>query len=204
MESNTDECTTRESICVTISDDTSNEKIPHKIHELDYSALEQSCENTSIDGDVSVLNNSKKKSSIETLCGGCDREATKGRGSLKSTNCTKRIHFECTNLPPYMIFTLSSTKRQYTCEKCAEPPEDFLRSIINRNIVATNHVLTHDNKTQENSLESKITEIHEYIEKYDLHNIAHQIQEALNKMYTVNNKIMENVSKWEKKVVRLC
>ena len=49
------------------------------------------------------------------------------------------------------------------------------------------------------SLESKITEVHEYIEKYDLPGISHLIQDELHNMNAISNRIMENVSKWEKK-----
>ena len=45
---------------------------------------------------------------------------------ISCTDCRVWIHFECTELPLYQLYSLVSTKRKFTCEKCSKIPDDFL------------------------------------------------------------------------------
>ena len=122
-----------------------------------------------------MTTNKRKTKEIPLIimaCGSCKREAIKGRGTLKCSNCTRLVHFECTRLPPYMIFTLTSSKKQYICEECASPSEAFLRSILDGSIVGTNSdatpVVSAAYTETDLTICSKIEEIYSYIDKYDL------------------------------------
>ena len=175
------------------------------------------CNNSENDGEVTTLtsqdtkvkeseqikSNTRRKTII-TTCGFCKYEATKGRGTLKCTSCLQLIHFECTQLPPYMVYTLSSTKRQYTCAECANPTEEFLRAIIDRSIVGVSSApaaaVNSQSKCPE-SLRAEISEIHEYIEKYDLPKIVNKIEDNFNKINAINNRIVEHLNKLEKKTL---
>jgi hypothetical protein len=53
------------------------------------------------------------------LCIQCCKPITRDN-SLKCANCTFRVHFKCSDLPPYQISNLWSTTRKYTCELCTE------------------------------------------------------------------------------------
>ena len=127
-------------------------------------------------------------------CNSCHHETGKGKGTLKCANCSKFTHYECTRLPPYIIYTFTSSKRQYICELCAGVPEDFLRSIIDRSIIGTTEstpVLSNLNATFNETIELKVNDIHDYNEKYDLRNIIQNLT-------SINNLITENLSKLEK------
>ena len=100
-----------------------------------------------------------------------------------------------------MLFTLYSSKRQYICEECANTPEDFLRTIIERCLPGTPGTSILNSAISEmDSVETKINEIYDYIEKYDLPSITHKIEDGFIKMNNINNKIVENLSKLDKKI----
>ncbi|XP_071177865.1 uncharacterized protein [Mytilus edulis] len=56
---------------------------------------------------------------------------------ITCNSCNKWIHYSCTNLPPYILFTLSSTQRKYTCRKCVVIPEDFIQKLENNKNAST-------------------------------------------------------------------
>ena len=133
----------------------------------------------------------REPSSTITTCGSCHHEAIKGKNSLKCSTCLKLSHYECTRLPPYMLYIFNSTKKQFTCEECASTPEEFLRSIINKSIDST---LDIKNIRVNESIELKINDIYDYIEKFNLYNIVQNLN-------NVNSRIIENISKLEKKII---
>ena len=120
-------------------------------------------------------------------CGSCQQNIEKGRHSIKCHTCSGLIHFECTRLPPYILYSLSTSKRQYICEDCTSTPEEFLVSIIDKgmqNVYPT---------VKEDKMIDKMNEIQDFIEKYNLHDIV----DTLNNL---NSKITENFGKLEKKI----
>lgn len=56
---------------------------------------------------------------------------------ITCNSCNKWTHYSCTNLPPYILFTLSSTQRKYTCRKCVVIPEDFIQKLENNKNAST-------------------------------------------------------------------
>ena len=36
------------------------------------------------------------------------------------SKCKEWIHYECTDLPPYMIYSLTKGSRSYSCQNCAD------------------------------------------------------------------------------------
>ena len=39
------------------------------------------------------------------------------------SECKKLIHYECTDLPPYMIYSLTKGRRKYSCQNCVDNDE---------------------------------------------------------------------------------
>ena len=73
----------------------------------------------------------------DTPCTACGMEIgyenVKRRKKLTALQCHKcngYVHFACTHLPPYMLYTLSQTTKKYACEACVNTPACFLKEII--------------------------------------------------------------------------
>lgn len=44
---------------------------------------------------------------------------------IMCNSCSGWMHYQCSKLPPYMLFSLSTSKRKYTCMKCVQVPDNF-------------------------------------------------------------------------------
>ncbi len=66
---------------------------------------------------------------------------------LKCHVCEKRIHFACSNLPPYQIMNLSGTprNRRYTCQPWTAPASSEIMEALDR---CDSHPITHGKQTQ--------------------------------------------------------
>ena len=42
---------------------------------------------------------------------------------IECSECKKWIHYECTDLPPYMICSLTKRRRKYSCQNCVDNDE---------------------------------------------------------------------------------
>ena len=51
-------------------------------------------------------------------CTFCDLKVDLNTNSIQCCACSTWCHFECTELPPYQLYMLHSTRRLYTCQKC--------------------------------------------------------------------------------------
>ena len=51
---------------------------------------------------------------LDCVCG-----VTKNSSTLKCTDCTRRVHWGCTELPVYQLCIFIKTHRRYTCPLCA-------------------------------------------------------------------------------------
>ena len=45
---------------------------------------------------------------------------------LQCSDCRKWIHYKCSDLPTYMLYSLVNSKRKYTCVNCVSISEDWL------------------------------------------------------------------------------
>ena len=152
--------------------------------------MHTSNKNKSIDDSINISNTTSQLNSIISQCRICKHAATKKRGVLTCQKCTSLIHFQCTRLPPYLLYTLSTSTKKYVCEECAATPDEFLK---NNNII-NNQIEGDQERTVSDSLERKISEVYEYVEKYDLPGIVDKIQDGFNKMNKISDKVIENIS----------
>ena len=77
--------------------------------------------------DTSILNNTLGS---KTACKICSLPATltrkrNTRNVLCCHECSELIHFHCSKLPPYMLYSLSTTNKRYICEVCVDNPSTF-------------------------------------------------------------------------------
>ena len=61
--------------------------------------------------------------SASGVCGVCKDQADSM--SLRCSECKKKIHSGCSQLPPYQIANLLGSRRLYTCEACTMPKQDI-------------------------------------------------------------------------------
>ena len=45
--------------------------------------------------------------------------------SLECSDCKGYVHFGCTELPAYVLYSLKSSKRKFLCAKCVKIPAEF-------------------------------------------------------------------------------
>ncbi len=133
------------------------------------------------------------EATTRSLCPICEKEAIKKKNVLKCSTCTHLIHFTCTNLPPYMLHSLSSSNKKYTCEICAATPETFLTSIVIGICGAsgTSESTGADNRIE--VLEHKVNSIVVALEKFDIQTVAENLNALGNKMEQANNNLTGNV-----------
>ena len=51
---------------------------------------------------------------------------------LFCNTCAGWVHYDCTNLPLYAMYSLITTKRKYTCQNCVSIPSEFLQNMERR------------------------------------------------------------------------
>ena len=89
---------------------------------------------TKSEDNKNVTENPRKRDSVNTnntgilsKCGSCDLPASKKRKDvLYCHKCNGLVHFNCSRLPIYMLFSYSTSSKKYVCEDCSIPTEDFL------------------------------------------------------------------------------
>ena len=62
---------------------------------------------------------------------------------LECNKCKSWTHYSCTALPLYQLYSLVTTSRRFTCEKCIDIPEDFINkfdSLTSRKKCVTQNV----------------------------------------------------------------
>ena len=180
-------------------------KTLNAINTANHDTVENSSDNlTNFDRTNNVDSNFKR-------CRICSYEATltkkkNSRIVLSCHVCNELVHFHCSKLPIYILYTLSTTSKRYVCEICADPPENFLQNIIMDNIVGlgtngndflpTNAhtpdvAATDTNHGRLTMLEEKIDKLSEIIEKYNIPRVADSVQNAHNSFNILNNNCKE-------------
>ena len=135
---------------------------------------------------------SQKTNLLITLkCKICNLDAFQKRQVLKCDKCKCLVHFQCTQLPIYMLYTLSASTKKYVCEGCAEIPENF---IINNVSPSENNKNTTNTTEFINPLEMKLNDLCDIMRKYDFPGIADKIQNVYSNLEKMNNNLKENVA----------
>ena len=147
---------------------------------------------------------------LASVCKVCNNQATDkkrgaGRTSLNCHICSGLIHLQCTRLPAYMLYTLSTSTKRYVCEDCSATPPQFAQNItvddtysIPKQIETTTSTIS-----PYAQLESKVDYLSEKIDKFNLSRVADSIQTTYAGIGKMNNIFKENISILEKSRVSL-
>ena len=157
--------------------------------------------------------NSKSKGSADAQKTGCTQlcNIIPNIHMIQCSKCEMWTHYECTKLPIYQLYLLTSTKRRYDCEKCTTVPESFKQKWQNDyhddiTVRKTEHETSNDtcsaesDKTMkilqriENSVVEAITQTHAKAQDEIINQLKSDIQreQYFNKQMTeVNGKLEE-------------
>ena len=141
---------------------------------------------------------SRRSSEVSTrsLCPVCQNEAVKKKNTLKCSVCTNFVHFTCSNLPPYMLHSLCSSAKKYTCEACTATPESFLTGIVTSicgNSASAESTNVDVAGIRIETLEHKVNSILVVLEKFDIKTVAENLNALGNKIEQTNNNLTGNV-----------
>ena len=158
-------------------------------------------DNPDLIDEKTVIDINKPLSSSCKICGLHAIKKRSGRSVLSCFECNQLVHFQCTKLPPYMLFNLSTTSKRFICEICAETPVDSLKNLINDDIKDigsltgdTNPVIYDKVQVVNERLETRVNNLCEIVEKYDLPKIADKIQIVYENIGKLNNDFKENIT----------
>ena len=131
-----------------------------------------------------------------TSCPICQNESVKRKNAvdvLKCSVCNNFVHFACSNLPPYMLYALSSSAKKYTCETCSATPEPFLTNIVNNICNGSNTPERPITDNRMDLMEHKVNSIMVILEKFDLQALTENLSALGSKMEQTNNNLTGNV-----------
>ena len=80
-------------------------------------SLQESAHNDDVDGEA------------KSKCPIC-RDQQNDNKAIQCNSCLQWVHYHCTQLPRYQLYVYQSTKRKFTCEKCAQTPDNFLKEWV--------------------------------------------------------------------------
>ena len=163
------------------------------LNKINNDKIISSQENNNI---ISQTQSIEKDGDSKLYCKICSYHAVKKRNVLICHKCNGLIHFHCTNLPPYMIFTLSTSTKKYVCEICADTPEKFLESIMKVDMISDSIMVnkyTEAQKTGYENLEYRVNQIDVMLEKYDMAAIAENLLDLGRLLEKAKNNMHENV-----------
>ena len=66
---------------------------------------------------------SSQTNSVTSACLACKKTTTRKDRVFECKSCKELIHYSCSRLPAYTIYSLKISKRQFVCEICAAPTE---------------------------------------------------------------------------------
>lgn len=146
----------------------------------------------------------------ELLCGVCNYPAVvtkkkSSRSTLCCNHCSRPVHFACSKLPPYMIYSLVSTAKKYACEQCVGTPQDFLKNMIADDLI--NITTTPATTTKEpictEPLEQRCLELCDTLTKYDIPKVADTMQTIYADMFTINKQLKDTAATVTKAVAAM-
>ncbi len=184
---------TRTSIIKTVSAPETSIQPPEEASSLMTQPLQPASQVSS----SSKSEKSRRSSEVVSRCPVCHNEAVKKKntaGVLKCSTCSNFVHFPCSSLPAYMLYSLSNSNKKYVCEVCTATPEPFLTNIV------TNICNTTEKKNESTPipapldnrydvLENKVNSLSVILEKFDLQALAENLTRLGNKLETTSNNV---------------
>ncbi len=159
------------------------------------------------------LKGRRSSESTRSICPVCEKDSVKKKNAidvLKCSVCANYVHFSCTDLPAYMLFSLSSSSKKYTCSLCTKTPEHFLTGIVsgicrqpnnNSDSINTNNNSSNNNNSKDtnilderyHTIENKINSLSVILEKFDLQNVVENLTNLGNKLEKTNGDMTAGV-----------
>ena len=79
---------------------------------------------------------------ITKPCAICSEITTKKGRALECGKCKNLIHYLCTELPPYAVFSIKTSSRVYVCANCVQMPAEFAsqwtKNTVEKHLIKTN------------------------------------------------------------------
>ncbi len=152
--------------------------------------------NPATDLDSSILSSQ----SLTSPCISCGRTSTKKDRVFECSKCKKLTHYHCTKLPAYAIYSLKSSKRQYVCATCSDPPDEYVKvydTTEDEEKVTTKEVV--------NDLFVEIKRVADAVAKFDVQKVMESFQERIKLLDQVDSKLEVKVKAMETKLLeKLC
>ena len=180
-----------------------NDEINHGIEEVTVTHSNTIPINITITQESVQLNDEHNETTSikginENKCMVCNYAAINKKNAISCQKCKLLVHYCCSKLPPYMLYTYTKTQKRYDCQVCAATPDDFLGELI----IADKMCITNDeqrfNKLEscDNSilLETRVSQLCDLVDKYDLRSIADKVQSVYTNLEKANNRFTENVA----------
>ena len=145
---------------------------------------------------ITTAKQTNRQSITSTSCNVCGFIAVKKeKRVLLCHNCNGLVHFHCTRLPPYMIYTFSTSSKRYVCEACADTPIPFLEEMIQVGLHSYEKPEKNDIRSEHNgdNRDYKENEMAVIFEKYDFEAIAKNLLELGNTLRKTNENMVENI-----------
>ncbi len=146
---------------------------------------------------TSVLETSISSSQVLTSpCSTCGKVSTKKDRVFECSKCKKLTHFDCTRLPAYAIFSLKSSKRQYVCAACSNPPEEYVKlyDIVEDEEKATTKEVISD-------VFSEIKRVGDAVTRFNIENMMETLQERLKVVDAIDSKLEIKVKAMENRII---
>ena len=145
---------------------------------------------------------------VNSTCPVCDNRAVKKQNTIKCNGCDRYVHYHCSRLPPYMLYSHErKPTKKFDCEVCVQTPEHFLTKIINENIASSIHDITPTvnppvvqvvGNEKFADLERKVNEFSELMVKFDLATIANNLLLVGGELTKTQNNLKESMSVMQK------
>ena len=140
---------------------------------------------------------------IASPCLVCSGITSKKDRTLECSQCKELVHFKCSKLPAYMLYSLKVKykSRKYTCYKCVETPIDICEEYETNGEKSTQNEIFQD-------IEATLSEISNAKEKIDLNAFTAKVNEMVteakssvlrleNKFQNLENSIDNKLETWK-------
>ena len=137
---------------------------------------------------------------IVKSCSKCFRSTTKKDRSLECGKCKGLVHYECSKLPPYTVYSLKPSKRLYVCEQCADTPKEFMSQwpTIENNVKGNNTEIAN---VVSDDIQLSIKSICDSVEKVNFAEFTIDLKDKNNNIVSVVSNLQERFSKLEKMIM---
>ena len=148
----------------------------------------------------------KQCTAVNDTCPICGHQATKTE-SIKCNGCNSLVHYPCTKLPPYMLYThIKKKTKKYECEECTgtiegilfteetDPPVAAAAYNVTTEAARPTQLIT-DTDERIVRLEDKIDLMSTTLKKFDLVKMAENLATVTKQLTLSQNERNETINK---------